>query len=192
MSSVRVIRRYLSKDLDRQYNLFEVVTEKEFNEIMNLIHSNENTLNKYKSGNHQYSRGIKLYQEFLTSNEAKCKSVKHIIDEGEFLEGQALEVTLTKYERNREARRICLAQKGTSCAICRFNAAEVYGERFKGKIHVHHVVPISEIAEEYLIDIEEDLVPVCANCHMIIHSKNPPYTIEEVNSFYNSSSSKKK
>ena len=45
--------------------------------------------------------------------------------------------------------------------------------------------PISSIKEEYQIDYEKDLVPVCPNCHAMIHRKKEPYTIEEVRSMYN-------
>ena len=31
-----------------------------------------------------------------------------------------------------------------------------------------------------VVDIE-DLRPVCPNCHAMIHRKNPPFTIEEIN-----------
>lgn len=59
-----------------------------------------------------------------------------------------------------------------------FEAA--YGEVGKGFIHVHHVVPISSIGKEYELDVEKDLVPVCPNCHYMLHRKDPPYTVEEM------------
>jgi 5-methylcytosine-specific restriction protein A len=49
-----------------------------------------------------------------------------------------------------------------------------------GYIHVHHIVPLSAIKESYVVDPVTDLVPVCPNCHAIIHRKMPPYLIEEV------------
>jgi 5-methylcytosine-specific restriction protein A len=46
---------------------------------------------------------------------------------------------------------------------------------------VHHIVPISEIGKEYIVDPIRDLVPVCPNCHMALHSKKDGvYTIEEL------------
>ena len=47
-------------------------------------------------------------------------------------------------------------------------------------IHVHHTTPISSIGKDYQIDYNKDLVPVCPNCHAMLHRKNPPYTIEEL------------
>jgi 5-methylcytosine-specific restriction protein A len=47
-------------------------------------------------------------------------------------------------------------------------------------MHVHHIIPMSKIREQYLVDPISDLRPVCPNCHFIIHSKKEPFTIEEV------------
>ena len=80
-------------------------------------------------------------------------------------------VLVNKYERNPTARRKCLELHGANCIICGFNASLVYGEEFKDKIEVHHIVPISEIGESYRIDPAKDLIPVCPNCHMILHSR---------------------
>ena len=58
---------------------------------------------------------------------------------------------------------------------------KVYGPAFADKIEVHHLVPISEIGKEYVVDPVKDLVPVCPNCHMALHSKKGGvYTIEEL------------
>ncbi|MGB8698791.1 MAG: HNH endonuclease, partial [Thermosynechococcaceae cyanobacterium] len=46
--------------------------------------------------------------------------------------------------------------------------------------HVHHIKPISEIGESYIVDPVTDLIPVCPNCHAVIHLKSSPYTPEEV------------
>jgi 5-methylcytosine-specific restriction protein A len=47
----------------------------------------------------------------------------------------------------------------------------MYGEIGKGFIHVHHIVPIHKIGKEYKINYIEDLVPVCPNCHAMLHRK---------------------
>ena len=48
------------------------------------------------------------------------------------------------------------------------------------KIHIHHLVEIHTIGEEYEVDATKDLIPICPNCHMIAHSKKPAYTPEEI------------
>ena len=46
---------------------------------------------------------------------------------------------------------------------------EKYGVIGRGFIHVHHIVPISTIRESYQVDPVRDLVPVCPNCHAMLH-----------------------
>ena len=105
----------------------------------------------------------------------------------EFTEGNKETVTGTKYERNPKARAACLAYHGTACVICGIDFAKAYGKEFAGKIEVHHIVPISQIGVEYVVDPVNDLVPVCPNCHTAIHSKkNGVYSIEEMKKIHNS------
>ncbi|MGH9327275.1 MAG: HNH endonuclease [Terriglobia bacterium] len=94
-------------------------------------------------------------------------------------EGAIYRVTVNAYERNPEARRLCLAHYGTSCVVCGFNYKTAYGldEDF---IHVHHIRMLAEIGTEYTVDPVRDLRPVCANCHSVIHLKTPPYSIGEL------------
>ena len=36
------------------------------------------------------------------------------------------------------------------------------------------------MGSNYKIDINRDLIPVCANCHAMLHKKNPPYMPKEL------------
>lgn len=98
----------------------------------------------------------------------------------EYTEGEAHEVVLTQYERNRDARNKCIEAKGCRCIVCGFDFEATYGEIGKGFIHVHHLVPISSIGETYRLNPLTDLIPVCPNCHNMLHRKEPPYTPEEL------------
>lgn len=89
----------------------------------------------------------------------------------ELTEGTITEVTLDRYERNGTAREACLAAHGTTCAICGFDFAKTYGPDFAGIIQVHHIVPLHERAGEHVVDPVRDLIPVCPNCHVALHSK---------------------
>lgn len=95
-------------------------------------------------------------------------------------EGAKKEITVNSYERNREARNMCIAVHGCKCAVCGMDFEKVYGEIGKGFIHVHHIVPISSIGKEYKLDPVKDLIPVCPNCHAMLHRSDPPHTIEEL------------
>jgi len=97
-----------------------------------------------------------------------------------YTEGSIKQITVNAYERNPQARKKCLEYWKYSCQCCGFNFEKTYGDIGKDFIHVHHKTPLSEIREEYLLDPINDLVPVCANCHAMIHRKTPAYKIEEI------------
>lgn len=66
------------------------------------------------------------------------------------------------------------------CQVCGIELVDIYGEVARGCIHIHHLVPLSDISELYRVDAIKDLRPVCANCHMVIHLRQPPYSIDEL------------
>lgn len=103
-------------------------------------------------------------------------------DDEALYEGALMTVKANRYERNQKARRECVALKGYKCLVCGKDFEASYGEIGKGFIHVHHLTPIASIGKEYQLDVANDLVPVCPNCHYMLHRKNPPYTIEELQS----------
>lgn len=95
-------------------------------------------------------------------------------------EGAPTGVELTSYERSRIARRLCIEHYGPRCQACTLNYEEKYGAIGAQLIHVHHVTPLSEIGEAYEVDPVRDLVPLCATCHHVVHSRVPPYSVDEV------------
>lgn len=99
----------------------------------------------------------------------------------ELLEGEAETIVLNKYERNIKAREACIAYYGATCAVCGMSFEKTYGPEFAGMIEVHHIVPISSIGKEYVVDPIKDLVPVCPNCHFALHSKKDGvYMVDEL------------
>lgn len=102
------------------------------------------------------------------------------IDDVQIIEGQELSYELTRYERSSKARQQCIEYHGVKCKVCDFNFEGLYGDIGRGFIHVHHIVPVSHQKSEYQIDPINDLVPVCPNCHSMIHRRDPPYRIEEL------------
>lgn len=101
-------------------------------------------------------------------------------DDEKLYEGALMTVKANKYERNQKARRECVAKKGYRCLVCGKDFEEQYGSIGKGFIHVHHLTPISSIGKEYELNVDKDLAPVCPNCHYMLHRKDPPYTIKEL------------
>jgi 5-methylcytosine-specific restriction protein A len=98
-------------------------------------------------------------------------------------EGAQRSVTVNAYERSHQARRQCLAHYGPVCVVCSFESTAVYGPDHPGIIEVHHLMPLADISAAYQVDPIADLRPVCPNCHALIHSRRPPYTIAEARRF---------
>ena len=95
-------------------------------------------------------------------------------------EGAKKQIVVNAYERNSVAREQCIAYYGYKCSVCGFDFGKTYGEIGERYIHVHHLKPLSEIGQQYLVDPITDLRPVCPNCHAMIHKRTPPYRIDEL------------
>jgi 5-methylcytosine-specific restriction protein A len=108
---------------------------------------------------------------------------EEIPDATTLYEGSRVQITVNAYERNPVARQMCIDHFGAQCVVCGFDFAENYGRIATGIIHVHHLTRLADISEAYEVDPIEDLRPVCPNCHVVIHKRNPPYTIDEVKGF---------
>lgn len=102
------------------------------------------------------------------------------IPSSRFTEGVAKRVLVNRYERSQPAREECLKLYGYSCMACGFNFEENFGDLGKGQIHVHHTVPISSINEKYQVDPANHLIPLCPNCHHMIHRREPPFSLQEL------------
>ncbi|MBV7534918.1 HNH endonuclease [Duganella sp. sic0402] len=102
------------------------------------------------------------------------------LPDGPYKEGSVKKITVNSYERNKKARAACLAHFGYSCMACGFNFELSYGPLGKNQIHVHHIVQISSIGNEYELIPTEHLVPLCPNCHHMAHRREPPFTLQEL------------
>lgn len=100
-------------------------------------------------------------------------------------EGAKRTVTVNFFERNPKARTDCIEAHGSKCAICNFDFGEIYGEQFRGFIHIHHKVPLSSIGKSYKVNPKTDLIPVCPNCHAIIHYGNKTRSVDPVRKLIN-------
>lgn len=95
-------------------------------------------------------------------------------------EGAPRVVEQTRFERDPALRAACLALHGPCCRVCGMSFQAVYGADAAGFIHVHHLAPLGTIGEAHSVDPATDLIPVCPNCHSVIHIRNPPFTPDEV------------
>jgi hypothetical protein len=69
--------------------------------------------------------------------------------------------------------------KGIPCEVCTFIFRKKYGVAGEWYIEAHHRIPLSQLTPNTPLLIE-DLAPVCANCHRIIHSRTPWLSLESL------------
>lgn len=80
-------------------------------------------------------------------------------------------VTHLRRERRQDLVRFKKANAvSLACEVCGFDSFKKYGIDY---CEVHHLTPLSELETESETTLE-DLAIVCANCHRVIHSENPP------------------
>lgn len=97
-----------------------------------------------------------------------------------YAEGTKKQVTVNSYERDPRARQACIDHHGTTCKCCGFDFEKVYGEHGKGFIHVHHIKPLHTVGENYVVNPIADMIPLCPNCHAMIHRGNKILDLKEL------------
>jgi len=70
--------------------------------------------------------------------------------------------------------------QGTRCGACDLEMAEVYGELALGMIDVHHLTPLSQLADGATVtfDPRSDFAVLCPNCHRAAHRLGDPGDIQ--------------
>ena len=102
-----------------------------------------------------------------------------VLTNQKYVEGQISDVTMRRRERSPEARAACLAVYGFDCYVCGVNLRAKYVGLATEVVHVHHEEPLSAASGEQEIDPVATMKPVCPNCHAVIHTRTPPYSITE-------------
>lgn len=130
--------------------------------------------------------------EKLAGIEALPKENKvNAFDENININEGSKNVTSTyRYERSKQLKEYAcnaFAVDGQiSCACCNFNFNQFYGNELGGTyIEIHHIKPIfkyqDEDMEKTMKEALANLVPLCSNCHRMIHRKrNNPLKVEDL------------
>ncbi|KRM92054.1 hypothetical protein FC80_GL000235 [Liquorilactobacillus cacaonum DSM 21116] len=101
-------------------------------------------------------------------------------------EGKKKLIYTTKYERSPENRRKAIEYHGLNCAACGFNFSKAYGNLGADYIEIHHVKPLFSMEEEIVVDPLKDLIPLCSNCHRMVHRhKNEILSVSELKKIIN-------
>ena len=183
-----------------------------YRRLRNYIFTNDKANEENKACSEKYTQTISYYIRFLQSKTFKGKEKVYLTDaektglknakvgvkndpllppdsiETELTEGKIRQVNVTRHERNKVLRQICLKHYGYVCQVCGLNFEKVYGEIGKEFIEVHHLNPISNTNEVHTLDPINGLVPLCSNCHAMIHrgGKNgQPMSLKELQDIYN-------
>ena len=124
-----------------------------------------------------------IYDKYLKLLENKPETTvfpDEVEENVKYSEGKTKVVLVNSYERNQVARQKCIKHYGAFCQVCSFDFENVYGDLVKDFIHVHHVIDIATIGTEYSVNPIKDLIPVCPNCHSMLHKKKPAFSIKEL------------
>ena len=127
---------------------------------------------------------------FHRNKQSTGKQLELIEEDIEIQEGRKRQTKSTAYERSAAVRKAAIEYYRRKdghivCVICNFDFYEVYGDRGKDFIEIHHETPLYETDGEertiFLSEAVKNVKPVCSNCHRIIHRKrNEILTIFEM------------
>lgn len=130
------------------------------------------------------SNPIKIIWTFIDPDKTPSEQIQAIegIDDihKSLTEGNSKRVEVSVYKRCLEARQKCIELKGCFCSVCGFNFEKNYGSIGQGFIHIHHINQLSETNDERIVNPETDLLPVCPNCHSMLHKRKPAFSVEEL------------
>lgn len=193
---------FIQKHVDACFTgIYEETQPAFYRQVRDSIAHNKDMSNEDEANNFLYSVSLKSYAEFLSSKDfrqlstppkhtkqpgAKKKIPKHAAKEREMTEGEKKHVEYETRHRNPALRQACIDKYGYQCQCCGMNFAELYGKELgENFIEVHHLKMLSTYDECHPEDYVENLVPLCSNCHsMIHHGKNGPLTLGELRAAY--------
>ena len=112
---------------------------------------------------------------------------KIFIQEVMITEGNILYKQSKTFKRSYKLRKCAIKEFSKNgkiyCEICSFDYDTKYTKIGKGFIEIHHKKPIAFYDDNFtktLTKALDNLSPVCANCHRMIHRKSPCYDIQEM------------
>lgn len=147
--------------------------------LMDLLENDKEFIDYYKNSNGSPISAFHKYREFLDYKEnGLLNCIVGATDDNCSAEippyNEKISVWVDRYERDKKERDKCIAEKGLNCYVCGMNFEEIYGDIGRNFIHVHHI----EFLSMHGKDIFENLIPVCPNCHAMLHKKQNGITMK--------------
>lgn len=152
-------------------SLYDISDLNVLNTLKNAITTSSRMVYKKATPVNKWEEGIKWFIEFLSesSTEIASEDSKVVSRSSGYDEGVHIRREQIVLSRNRLARDACIQHYGYKCATCGIIMSRVYGELGEGFIEVHHLKPIHLFDEAHEVNPQEDLIPLCPNCHAMIH-----------------------
>lgn len=184
---VTFIRKYESTTFS---SIYECLDHNFYDRVRNRIATNREMAAIDEEAELMYSVHLKTYSQFLESKAfknlfkrkinievngkiSKSKPESKALKFRNESEGERKHITkeMDVIRRNPQLRQQCIDRYGYQCQCCGMNFVEMYGEALGANfIEVHHLKPISTFETEGIPkDFVENLVPLCSNCHSMIH-----------------------
>jgi 5-methylcytosine-specific restriction endonuclease McrA len=124
----------------------------------------------------------------------KPKKVKKVIFYDENIsEGRSSAKTILVRERSKKLREKAIefftdSDGVIKCCICGYEFGKTFGDYGKGYIEIHHKKPVYQYddkdVESVLSEAINNLAPVCANCHRMLHHKKG-VAFDEIKKIFN-------
>lgn len=189
-SQVEVGDQVIMTTKGKRYCVFEVIGPYIFdpsNAILNYSHqrcavlTDINPDKLWGASNSSVAKGENNMWTFARCQESdKSSKLVHT-------EGKRFSITSTAIERDSYARKKCIEHFGYTCQVCGMDFEKVYGKIGEKFIHVHHRVDLAHRDGEHTIDPIKDLIPLCPNCHSMIHTEKPAMSLETLRNICNKS-----
>jgi hypothetical protein len=144
-------------------------------------------------GGFRGAQGIYLTKLSLGLTKAFCELVQLAPPAGsadkaafEFAEGERSRRESSFFRRNPWLRQAAIERLGLRCVACKLEFRETYGPAGEGYIEIHHLNPLAERSDAATgkpkMTSVVDVVPLCANCHRVVHRQQPVMSIAKLES----------
>ncbi len=145
---------------------------------------------KYLLSNDFESEDLKKAFELVTSNTQSSKKVETFDENITINEGVQTVVKTKVYKRSSKLRAEAIKYHTDKdgrikCKVCCFDFEEFYGKHGAGFIEIHHQKPVFQFdgddEEKTISHALENVIPVCSNCHRMIHRRRDnPLSFSEI------------
>ena len=119
----------------------------------------------------------KLDEDELQMFAKQIETARKIEENAVAEEGEAYKAEAIFRQRNRLLIQIKKERSDYNCEVCGFNFKNFYGDTGKKYIVAHHTKPVALGTSRTTL---ADIALVCANCHAMIHARNPLTSVTDL------------